>query len=134
MPATRFSETAPEAGLSLGKVLFDPQGSSGAAIGFNPDSSVELGQSFTYTFYADTELGTNIFLNWADQASLVHGAYRALIVEPAGSAYTSPKDNSSLSSGLQAKIRSPSGKFREFAALLHDNDVNIGPQHHALSR
>ena len=114
------------AGLSLGKVLFDPQGSSGAAIGFNPDSSVGLGQSFTYTFYADTELGTNIFLNWADQASLIHGAYGALIVEPAGSTYTSPKDNSSLSSGLQANIRSPSGKFREFAALFHDNDVNIG--------
>jgi FtsP/CotA-like multicopper oxidase with cupredoxin domain len=114
------------AGLSLGLLPFDPQGSSGAAIGFNPDSSVPVGSSFTYVFWADRELGTAIFLNWGAESSVIHGAYGALIVEPSGSTYTAVKDNSTLSSGLLANIMSPGGKFREFVALFTDNDPQIG--------
>jgi hypothetical protein len=116
---------ATRAGLSLGKLPFDPQGSSGVAVGFNPDSSVAPGQSFTYRFWADQELGTNVFLNEANESTLSHGAFGALIVEPAGSTYTSVKDNSALTSGPMANIRNASGKFREFAALFQDNDPQI---------
>jgi manganese oxidase len=114
------------AGLSLGMLPFDPQGSSGAAIGFDPDSSVPVNGSFTYTFWADRELGTAIFLNWAAESSIIHGAYGELVVEPAGSTYTSVKDNSTLNSGLLANIRSSSGSFREFVANFTDADPQIG--------
>jgi manganese oxidase len=114
------------AGLSLGMLPFDPQGSSGAAIGFDPDSSVPVGGSFTYTFWADKELGSAILLNWAAESSIIHGAYGAVIVEPSGSTYTSVKDNSVLNSGLLANIRSSSGKFREFVAMFADSDPQIG--------
>jgi hypothetical protein len=117
---TLKNDTSNRAGLSLAKLPFDPQGSSGAAIGFDPDSSVAPGQTFTYTFWADRELGTNVFLNWANESSILHGAYGALIVEPAGSTFTSVKDNSPLASGLLANIRGPNGKFRELVALFHD--------------
>jgi manganese oxidase len=118
--------TPARAGFTLGKLPYDPQGSSGVAIGFNPDSSIAPGQSFTYNFWADKELGTNIFLNEANEDSMKHGAFGALIVEPTGSTYTSPVDNSTLKSGTQANIRSASGKFREFVALFQDNDPQIG--------
>jgi hypothetical protein len=129
------STSAGRAGLTLGKLPYDPQGSSGVAIGFNPDSSIAPGQSFTYQFWADRELGTNIFLNEANESTLAHGAFAALVahgafgalvVEPSGSTYTSVKDNSTLSSGVMANIRSSSGKFREFVALFQDNDPQIG--------
>ena len=119
------SSSGTRAGLSLGMLPFDPQGSSGAAIGFNPDSSVPVRGSFTYSFWADRELGSALFLNWGAESSIVHGAYGELIVEPAGSTYTSVKDNSALSSGLLANIRSASGKFREFVANFIDFDPQI---------
>jgi hypothetical protein len=122
---TLKNDTTSRAGLSLGLLPSDPLGSAGAPIGFDPDSSVAPGQTFTYQFWADRELGTSLFLNWANESSLIHGAFGALIVEPAGSTYTSVKDNSTLNSGLLANIRAPSGKFREFVALLQDDAVQI---------
>jgi hypothetical protein len=122
---TLKNDTSSRAGLSLGLLAADPQGSAGAAIGFDPDSSVAPGQTFTYQFWADRELGTSLFLNWANESSIIHGAFGALIVEPASSTYTSVTDNSTLGSGLLANIRAPSGKFREFVALLQDNDPQI---------
>jgi hypothetical protein len=66
-----------------------------------------------------------MFLNWANESSLIHGAFGALVVEPAGSTYTSVTSNSTLNSGLLANIRAPSGNFREFVALLQDDAVQI---------
>ncbi|HKF78008.1 MAG TPA: multicopper oxidase domain-containing protein, partial [Candidatus Dormibacteraeota bacterium] len=120
------SGSAGRAGLTLGKLPFDPHGSSGAAIGFNPDSSIAPGQSFTYQFWADQELGTSVFLNEANESTLIHGAFGALVVEPSGSTYTSVKDNSTLNSGPMANVRNGSGKFREFVTLFQDNDPQIG--------
>ncbi|HSR24168.1 MAG TPA: hypothetical protein VLW53_11495, partial [Candidatus Eisenbacteria bacterium] len=122
---TLKNDTSSRAGLGLGKLPFDPLGSSGAAIGFDPDSSVAPGQSFTYRFWADRELGTSLFMNWGNESSIIHGAFGALVVEPAGSTYTSVKDNSTLNSGLLANVRASSGKFREFVALFQDADPQI---------
>jgi manganese oxidase len=123
---TLRNDTAKRAGLSLGLLPADPQGSAGAAIGFDPDSSVAPGQSYTYRFWADRELGTSLFMNWANESSIIHGAFGALIVEPSGSTYTSITNNATLSSGLLANVRAPSGKFREFVALMQDNAPQIG--------
>src|SRR2546423_13320981 len=122
---TLRNDTTSRAGFSLGKLPYDPLGSSGAPIGFDPDSSVAPGQSLTYRFWADRELGTNLFMNWANESSIIHGAYGALIVEPAGSTYSSVTDNSALSSGLLADIRAPGGKFREFVVLMQDRAPQI---------
>jgi manganese oxidase len=122
---TLKNDTTSRAGLSLGKLPFDPLGSSGAAIGFDPDSSVAPGGSFTYRFWADRELGTSLFMNWANESSIIHGAFGALVVEPAGSTYSSLVDNSALASGLLADVRAPGGKFREFVTLFQDNAAQI---------
>ncbi|MDQ3915653.1 MAG: hypothetical protein M3323_10050 [Actinomycetota bacterium] len=123
---TLTNNTQKRAGLSFAKVLFDPQGSYGAAIGLNPDSTVAPGAKYTYVAYADKEVGTTIFLNWGDQSSQLHGAYGALVVEPAGSTYTDPTTGNALTSGPVADIHSPTGNFREFGALFHATDAHIG--------
>ena len=122
---TLKNDTTSRAGLGLGLLPADPLGSAGAAIGFDPDSSIAPGGTYTYRFWADRELGTSLFLNWPNEASIIHGAFGALVVEPAGSTFTSVTDNSTLGSGLLADIRAPGGKFREFVALMQDDAVQI---------
>ncbi|MFG2044487.1 hypothetical protein [Dactylosporangium sp. NPDC048998] len=114
------------AGLDLAKLVHNPQLSSGAAIGLNPDSTVTAGRSVTYTYYADKELGTSLFQNLGSTASLRHGAYGMLIVEPAGSTWTKSADNTPLgptATSTQAIIRLPNGtRLREFALTMQTTD------------
>ncbi|MDQ3954016.1 MAG: hypothetical protein M3285_00505 [Actinomycetota bacterium] len=123
---TLRNDSQKRAGFGPAKVLFDPQGSYGAAIGLNPDSTVAPGATYTYRFYADKELGTSLFLNWGDQSSQMHGAYGALIIEPPGSTYTHPTTGAPLESGPVADVHGPNGNFRELAALFHASDAHIG--------
>ncbi|HKA12479.1 MAG TPA: hypothetical protein VKI99_18605, partial [Candidatus Dormibacteraeota bacterium] len=109
-------------GITPALLEFDPQGSYGAAIGFNPDSSVDPGSSITYRFYVDQELGTTMFLNFANQSQQMHGAYGAIIAEPAGSTYTDPVTGARTGVGLQVDIHNSAGSFREFTLLEHSND------------
>jgi hypothetical protein len=114
------------AGYDLGKLLYNPQTSAGTAVGLNPDTTVAAGASTMYTFMADKELGTSIFQNLGSLASLRHGAYGLLIVEPNGSSWAASTDSSPLSAtatSAQAIIRPPgSGFFREFALTLGTTD------------
>jgi len=66
-------------------LLFDPQGSYGAAIGLN----LEL---------------TTLFLNFANESQQMHGSFGAIIAEPAGSTYTNLDGSASSGAGLQLDI------------------------------
>jgi manganese oxidase len=120
------------AGFDLSKLLSNPQLSGGGAVGLNPDTSVPLGGSFTYKFYADRAVGTAIFRNLGSEASQRHGAYGMLIVEPTGSTWFDSATNNQLGQNLtstQAIIRVPGGgSFREFALTMESSD-----QHNARS-
>jgi hypothetical protein len=121
--------TDQRASLALGELVLDPQGSAGAAVGFNPDSTVAPGVTRTYRVYADKELGVLPFLNLADVSSLNHGAYGALVVEPAGASWTHPRTGAPVAGGLVADVTSPTGSFRELVDLFHDTDAEIGRSH-----
>src|SRR5262245_24715121 len=115
------------AGLDLGKLNRNQQLSSGAAIGLNADTSVGIGQSITYKYYADRELGTSIFQNLGSVGSLRHGAYGMLIVEPQGSTWQDSFTGAQLGStrtATQAIIRPPgfNNDFREFAVQMQTTD------------
>jgi manganese oxidase len=118
------------AGFDLGKLPYNPQTSAGTAIGLNPDTTVAAGQSFTYRFMADKSLGTAIFQNLGSIASLRHGAYGLLVVEPTGSTWSASADNSPLgptATSTQAIIRTPDGnRFREFALTMGTSDQQYG--------
>jgi hypothetical protein len=127
VPAAGSLYGGTRAGFDLGMLLRNPQNSGGAAVGLNPDTTVPAGQDGSYTFYADTELGTTLFQNLGSPASLRHGAYGMLIVEPAGSTWVDSETGTPLGStetSTEAVINPPGSapSFREFAVMLQSTD------------
>jgi manganese oxidase len=117
------------AGFDLAKLITDPQRSGGSAVGFNADTTAPQNTQVSYTFRADKEVGTSIFLNAGSQASQLHGAYGALIVEPSDAAWFTTNTGAPLTSGAgtQAIIRSPrSGNFRELVVMPSTTDAQHG--------
>jgi hypothetical protein len=114
------------AGIDLGKLSRNQQLAAGAAIGLNPDTTVAPGQTITYRYHADQELGTSLFQNLGSLGSLRHGAYGMLIVEPEDATWSDSFTNAPLGptrTATQAIIRVPGGpKFREFALAVQTTD------------
>src|SRR5690606_35019373 len=90
------------------------------------------GESRTYTYYAHPEVGETVALvrdwgNVLENPGL--GLYAAIIVGPAGAAYTDPLTGAdlSLAAGWRADVHLPSGQsYRDFTLLLQDEDEVIG--------
>lgn len=113
------------AGFDLGKLLYNPQISAGTAVGLNPDTTVAAGQTTTYRFSADKQLGTSIFQNLGSPASTRHGGFGELIVEPSGATWFDSFDGGPLGpnrTASQAIIRASSGNFREFTVTMGTTD------------
>lgn len=106
----------------------DPTTSLGITLGYNFDQSVYPGETITYRFFAQEELGAvqiRDFGNVFDNARL--GLYGSLIVEPAGSTYHDPYTGEEIESGVTAVIRNPNmPDFREFVTVFMDSDPDIG--------
>jgi len=88
---------------------------------------VPAGQDGQYRFYADVELGTTVFQNLGSPASLRHGAYGLLIVEPANSQWFDSESGTPLGStetSTEAVIDPPGSRpsFREFALTVQSTD------------
>lgn len=75
-------------GLHAGLVLSDPNAGYGIPVGMNTDALVAPGDTGTYRWFADRELGAVRLSSFAapDQDTL-DGLYGALVVEPAGSSF-----------------------------------------------
>ncbi len=104
-------------------------GSDGGNVGLNWDSTVAPGESITYRWYADREYGLALLQDRADvHHHLHHGAYGAIVVEPAGARFLDPRSGAELSSGEQAVIVHEEGgetfAFRE-AVLLFNSDLSL---------
>ncbi|MBI5288779.1 MAG: hypothetical protein HY873_07380, partial [Chloroflexi bacterium] len=104
-------------------------GSDGANVGLNVDSTVPVGDTITYRWYADREYGTALLQDNADvQHHLHHGAFGAIIVEPEGSIALDRHTGAPSASGEQASIfTAPGGEphpFRE-AVLLFNSDLSL---------
>src|SRR5215472_11790181 len=93
------------AGFNVGNVIYDPQQSYGAAIGFDPDTTVAPGSSRLYSYYVDKETGTNLVDNFGNESTLINGAYGAVIAEPTGATYFDPVTNQPQLSGISSIIR-----------------------------
>jgi hypothetical protein len=133
LPADNFTWTwgsgSTRAGFNIGNVIYDPLQSYGAAIGYDPDTTVAPGSSRLYSYYVDRELGTNLILNMGNESSWRAGAYGALIAEPAGSTWSDPVTGDTLDgqSGLAADVHRPNGtSFREFTTIFSDREPKLG--------
>ncbi|QLG47768.1 multicopper oxidase domain-containing protein [Natrinema halophilum] len=67
--------------LHPSQVRLDVNGSNGSAVGFNYDTTVGRGDTISYAWHADVELGTVLLTDVADiRSNRHHGAYGQLIV------------------------------------------------------
>jgi len=110
------------AGLHASMVAYDVFGSDGAAVGYNPDSTVAPGESITYRWYADAPLGTVYLYDPASLDHTRHGLFGGLFVEPAGSTWSDPRSGGPLASGCSADVTPGDGSepYREFGIFFHD--------------
>ncbi len=107
---------------------FDPQGSLGITLGYNPEQTVQPGERRSYRFYAESELGAVLIRDFGNLfRNAREGLYGALIVEPAGSSYLHPVTGEPLERGVAAVIHNPAlADFREFVTVFQDSDPDIG--------
>lgn len=104
-------------------LAYDVRGSDGATVGFNPDQTVGPGESITYRWYVDQEVGACNLWDMADLRNhRHHGAFGVFIAEKKGSNYLDPKTRKPVNpGGSQVIISHPLlGEFREFVLLMHD--------------
>ncbi|KQY94658.1 copper oxidase [Paenibacillus sp. Root52] len=111
--------------IHIQDVEYDVTTSDGAAVGFNPNTTVQPGDCITYRWHTTLE-GICYFTDFGNTLSSelgtqVHGLFGALIVEPQGSTWTDPKTGKPLLSGVYADIHNPFlPSFREYAWVFHD--------------
>lgn len=97
---------------------YDVKESDGMEVGFNPDTTVEPGESITYRWFADL-FGTHFFLDGANQAYdsadeppqvanlLSRGLFGGLNVLPQGSTWTDPYTGEERQGRVQADVHVP---------------------------
>lgn len=103
-------------------LVYDVRGSDGASVGFNADQTVGPGETITYRWYVDTEMGACNLWDMADlRHHRHHGAFGVFIAEPKGSIYLDPVTRRKVDTGTQVVISHPLlGEFREFVLVMHD--------------
>ncbi|MBI4304181.1 MAG: multicopper oxidase domain-containing protein, partial [Chloroflexi bacterium] len=118
--------------LAVGNASFHIQGmpvdvrtSSGSNVGNNPDTTVPLGGTRTYTFQVPDQRnyeGSYVFNSMGNpREQQMHGLFGVLNVEPAGSTYLNPINGQPQKSGWDAIIVDPAGKdFREDTIIYHE--------------
>ncbi len=115
------------ASFHVDKLLRDTS-SSGVNIGFNPEQTVAPGTSRRYMLFADqANLGSAVISDYGQDDSGVKGLYGALVVAPAGAAFTDPVTGAPKDVGLQVDVHVP-GKmaYRDFSVFFSDNETQIG--------
>lgn len=104
-------------------LVYDVRGSDGATVGFNPDQTIAPGESITYRWYVDEDLGACNLWDMADLRNhRHHGAFGVFIAEQKGSVYLDPVTRQEVNpGGSQVIVSHPLlGEFREFVLLMHD--------------
>lgn len=103
-------------------LVYDVLGSDGATVGFNPDQTIAPGETITYRWYVDQNVGACNLWDMADLRNhRHHGAFGMLAVQPKGSVFLDPETREPIVAGSQAIISNPLlGEFREFNLLMHD--------------
>lgn len=134
----------PRASIHAIGVAYNAATSDGGRVGYNPDTTVGIGESIEYYWLAPEREGMYLFRDTAaptgteaDGGSLAHGLFGALAVEPAGSRWYDPVSGHELYSPatsalsgelyIDAMIVPPGAPaFRESIQLAQDEIPGIG--------
>lgn len=101
---------------------YDVKNSAGETVGFNGDQTVGPGESRTYRWWVDSQVGACGMWDMADiRNHKSHGAFGAFIAEPRGTEYLDPYTLKPVRSGANVILRNPFlPDVREFVTILHD--------------
>lgn len=122
---------APPASMHFDGLDFDVRGSDGTAVGNNPNSTAQPGQTVTYRLFADEE-GEFQFKDGADLSShqgnagrfigsTGFGAFGGIVVEPPDTTFHDVNTGEPLRSGARAIIKHQQRPdFRENVLFMHD--------------
>jgi manganese oxidase len=112
-------------GIHIDGLSFDV-GSSGDAVGANPDTAAAQGTTTLYRYFVpnDPRLEGAHYLRPGpgNRGAVSHGLFGVLAVEPPGSTYLDPATGGAQPSGWQAIIVPGTGRpsFREFVQIYHE--------------
>jgi hypothetical protein len=122
VPVEAFFPPSDRISLHAQLVEYDVRHSDGATVGFNDDQTIGPGETITYRWYIDRDLGAMNLWDMADiRNHRHHGAFGMLIAEPRGSKYLHSKNRKEVETGSQVIISNPLlPEFREFSLLMHD--------------
>ncbi|PLT34063.1 multicopper oxidase domain-containing protein [Bacillus sp. V5-8f] len=103
-------------------IQYDVKSSSGETVGFNSDQTVGPGETITYRWYVDLQVGACGMWDMADirnHRSL--GTFGAFIAEARGTEYLDPKSRKPVETGSNVILRSPfTPETREFVLVMYD--------------
>ncbi|WP_249038756.1 multicopper oxidase domain-containing protein [Haloterrigena salifodinae] len=127
------------ASLNPQRLEYDVQGSDGATIGFNFDQTIAPGETITYRWFVDQQLGTSILWDMADiRGHRHHGAFGRLLIEPDDSTWLDPRtaepladhgDRFAAATTAESIIVPSDGPaFREFPLSISDGRYIINRQ------
>ncbi len=121
------NRTGARVGMHAQMVTYNPFEADGAAVGYNPDTTVAPGENRTYQWYADEQLGTVYLYNPANIDHTRHGLFGALVVEPENSIWRSPIPGDDSEPGWRADVIPGDGSapFREFVIFFHDGQDQL---------
>ncbi|RBW70810.1 copper oxidase [Bacillus taeanensis] len=103
-------------------IQYDVKSSSGETVGFNPDQTVGPGETITYKWFVDVEVGACGMWDMADirnHRSL--GTFGAFIAEPRGTEVLDPQTLKPVRTGANVVLRTPFvPDTREFVLVMYD--------------
>jgi len=123
MRVTRGWERSDRISLHPLGLRYDVNRSNGSTVGFNYDTTVGRGETLSYEWHADGDIGAVCLWDMADlRSNRHHGAYGQLFVEPVGSTALDNATAEPTPHGPSAIIKTPDGQddFREHGLLFAD--------------
>lgn len=118
-------------------IQYDVKTSAGETVGYNGDQTVGPGESRTYRWEVDAQVGSCGMWDMADiRNHKSQGAFGAFIAEPRGTEYLNPYTLEPVRTGASVVLRNPFlPNIREFVMIMHDgvrlqdkdNNVIIDP-------
>lgn len=108
--------------LHANLLKYDVLSSDGTTVGYNPDQTIGVGETITYKWYADEELGACLLTGFADIMNhRKHGLFGAIIIEPAESEYFCNESGIKTEAGEEEVIVSnPEETFRELVIFMQN--------------
>lgn len=108
--------------LHANLLKYDVLSSDGTTVGYNPDQTIGVGESITYKWYADEELGACLLTGFADIMNhRKHGLFGAIIIEPPEAKYFCNSCGARTEEGREEVIISnPEETFREIVLFMQN--------------